>query len=493
LPVRQEFDYETRKGRKQKFEGGTVLLFSEFNTKPTFERKFFGSEIAVTAKEAYLKDSTFWNTARPEPLSFDQQKMVREQDSLETLYNSTEYQDSVQEAYNKVQFVEVLYDGLGFRNYKKKQTIFIGPLLSIIGYDIVTGFRIGPFFGYSRRFEDGRYVNSFSRVTWGLQTPTIQGTSSLEYRYDPYRLSEIGLAIGRITEPINSYDAIVNLINPNNYYMNNFIGLSHRFEILNGLYLDVRGTFYNRQSVKDLKVSSFLDDIFINETPLNFETYQAFITSTVLEYTPFQRYITEPTGKVVLGSRYPTFSVELKTAWDKFLGSDVRFDYLEFKMRQDLTLGVLGTSKYLIKSGQFINTDDLRFIDSKWFRRSDRWLFSNPLLSFQLLDQAIATENLFVEMHYIHHFNGLFINTLPIIKKTKLRVVAGAGFLWLQNENFTQQEAFAGLERIFKIGPRRRLRLGVYGVVGSSNQTTLQTEYKFSIDVIDTWNRSWEY
>lgn len=99
----------------------------------------------------------------------------------------------------------------------------------------------------------------------------------------------------------------------------------------------------------------------------------------------------------------------------------------------------------------------------------------------------------FIEGHIIHHFNGALINNIPLIKKLKLRTVAGAGFLWVQDTNYRYQEFFAGVERIFKLGKRRRLRLGVYGVAGDSNFGPAKPDFKISFDVIDTWKKNWSF
>ena len=113
--------------------------------------------------------------------------------------------------------------------------------------------------------------------------------------------------------------------------------------------------------------------------------------------------------------------------------------------------------------------------------------------SFQLLDTALATTSLFFEAHHIHHFNGALINNVPLIRALKVHVVAGGGFLWVADSKVRHEELFAGIERIFKLGARRRLRLGVYGVAANSNISGPAAGYKISFDVIDTFTRDWRF
>jgi len=125
----------------------------------------------------------------------------------------------------------------------------------------------------------------------------------------------------------------------------------------------------------------------------------------------------------------------------------------------------------------------------KRIRKSDPLLYSEPLNSFQFLDTSLVTTNWFFESHYLHHFNGALVNNIPLIKKLKLRAVAGASFMWVKDANYRHEELLGGIERVFKIGPRRRLKLGVYGVLATSNQTAPNGGIKFAIDIIDTWQQ----
>jgi len=203
--------------------------------------------------------------------------------------------------------------------------------------------------------------------------------------------------------------------------------------------------------------------------------------------------MTEPNRKVVIGSSFPTFNLTHRKGWDGILGSSIDFDYLEAEIEQSIVLGVLGNMRYSIKAGQFINTKDLRFVDVKRFRQSDPYLFSNPLKSFQLLDTSLIARDPFIEAHIIHHFNGAIVNNIPLVKKLKIRTVVGAGAMWVQEGNFRHAEIMAGLERSFKLGPRRRLKIGLWGVLAESNFTKPKTDWKISFDIIDTWKKDWSY
>jgi hypothetical protein len=491
-PYRQEFDYQTKDG-KRLFKGTTLLVYSEYEKNYNFPPNFFGNEVSVTTLEAYKRDSSYWNQARVEPLEGDQKKVIAYRDSLETLYTSKKYLDSLQIAFNKVTVGEVLYHGIGFRNEDKKSQISISPLIGLVDFAVIGGWRVGPNVGYFRRFANERIIWTGGALRMGIKNTDFQGNANFHTRYNPFRQGVVSVRFGRSFYSINAYDAYLNQLRISNYIVHDHLDLFHRIELFNGFYVSTDIGIADRRSVEGYDATSIINEVIDEVDPITFEPYQALITNLRLAYTPGQKYMREPYQKVVLGSKYPTFLVNHKKGWNKIAGSDIDFDYIDFGIDHSLLLGTLGNSRYTLTAGKFVNTRDLRYVDLKRIRQSDPYLYSDPMHSFQLLDTSLVATDWFIQGHYLHHFNGAMINNLPLIKKLKLRTVAGAGFMWLKESNYRHEEMFGGIERIFKIGARRRLKIGVYGVLAQSNYSPPTTDWKISFDVIDTWKRDWSY
>jgi hypothetical protein len=492
IPTRQEFEYETKSGAKT-FRGNTVIVYSDFQNDFPFPPKFFGNEVAITTKEAYDKDSSYWNSSRPEPLTTDQQKVVAYRDSIEAAHKNKKYLDSIQAKYNKITLGELLYNDLGFRNDSTKRNLYISSLLSTVGFEVVGGWRLGPNVRYFRQFENGQVLFNGVSFNLGLKNKDWQGGYNLWFRYNPYHLGDASIRIGRAFYSINSFDAYLNQLKISNYIVHDYVNTFHRRELFNGFYVSTELNFSNRQPLSGYDATSILNEVLDEEDALEFEGYQTLISHLQLSYTPKQKFMSEPNRKVVLGSNYPTFNMVHRKGWSNVMTSDINFDYVEFSIEQNLLLGTLGNSRYTIMAGDFINTKDLRYIDLKRFRQSDPYLYSDPLRSFQLLDTALSTTEFFVEGHYIHHFNGAMINNIPLVKKLRIQTVAGAGFMWSKESNYRHEEIFGGIERIFKLGPRRRLRIGLFGVLGQSNFAPPKADWKISFDIIDMWKREWSY
>ena len=492
LLQREEFEYKTKSGRKT-YNGNTLLLFSNYEINKVFPSGFFNDEVARYEKDADEKDTVFWREERSEPLNPEQMKAIAYHDSVQAAQNSDHYLDSMEVLYNKIKPLEVLWEGVGFSNRTKEQRLTFGSLANMISPFEVGGFRINPYFWYNKRFDSGKLYGFSLAPNYGFRNRDLKGRLNFNFLFDPFSYGFLWVSLSRNFSMINNNDAYLNMIRRDNYYER--IG-GHIFmykEIVNGLRLNAGLEVADRRSIENYQFGELADRYVENNLPTTFEGHRSIITSWGLAYTHRMKYIMEPKRKVYLGSKYPRITLTYKKGINELLGSGVDFDFLSGKVDQTLRLRTLGNLRYQVESGQFVNSRNVRLMDHKRFRQSDPYLFSNPIGSFQLLDTTLISTKRFVEGHFIHHFNGALVNNIPLVKKLRIYAVAGGGFLWLQENGYRMEELFVGLERMFKLGPRRRLRLGVYGVAAESNFAPAALDWKVSFDIIDTWKTNWSF
>jgi hypothetical protein len=78
------------------------------------------------------------------------------------------------------------------------------------------------------------------------------------------------------------------------------------------------------------------------------------------------------------------------------------------------------------------------------------------------------------------------------MKKLRIGLVFGGGMLYVPEYDWEHYEIFAGLERNFKFS-KRRLRVGVYGVLSDGNQIPLTPEWKVSFAILNNRNLKWNF
>ncbi|WP_107038422.1 DUF5686 family protein [Brumimicrobium mesophilum] len=475
--------------KKEKFEGTTVVNYKNYDFNPQFKKGFFGNELAVTTEEAYERDSSYWSSSRLTPLTRKEQIFIRQRDSIENLFSKSNYLDSVDSVFNRVTFLKVLWFGIDHRNRAKKTQWTISSLAATMRPIYIAGPRIGPDFDFFKKWDSEKTLDAFVRADIGLLNSDVKGFSNIRYLYNPFKRARVGVNFSHNYDLIRSYDALTQVFLRDNFIESTSGSLYHDFEIVNGLYLESNFSYINRRPLSDdTKFIRWFDEELGNTEPPKFEIYNALIADFTLRYTPFQKYMREPKRKVILGSKWPTIYAFYEKGVPDLFGSEVNHDYLRFGVLQTFKISTLGTSKYHITTGKFLNDKKVRAEDMQYHRRSDPIWFSNPMYSYQDLDSTLPTTNWYFESHYIHHFNGALMNKLPLMKRTRISTVVGGGYLWVPEHDWTHYEVYAGLERVFKLSLRnskRRLRIGAYVALSDGNQISPRSSFKISFAILD--------
>lgn len=496
MVTKQTFEYDTKFG-KETIRGSTEVIYSNYNLKPGLTEDDFDNEISLTIDDAYDKDSTYWNTIRPLQLNKDEQRKKFLQDSLKVAHSKKEYLDSVDAAYNKVTLYKFFIEGMGRRNREKKQQWYFPSLISLIQPINIAGPRIAPYIGYYKRFENEQRIFANLSPSIGILNGDIRGSARLSYSYNPKRLAYISANVSHNVSIIDYNVPYLGYINPANYYFSDNIGANHSFEILNGLYLYTAANLEHRSSISNLKFYNWQGDFFQTGPPIDFDPYNIFKTNIALSYTPAQKYMTEPHRKVILGSKFPTFTFRHEKGWNNILKSSVDFDKVSFSIDQKFNVRTLGTSQYKIEIGKFLNQDSVYFIDQQFFRARDvgftSLFMSDPNNSFQNLAESYGTRDIYARLHYTHQFNGAIINLIPFMKKTRLRSVAGGGMLFVpEYNNMYYQEVFFGIQRQIKF-LKERYKIGAFAIFSRSNYQAPGLQFKILFEYVNLRDVMFEY
>jgi hypothetical protein len=480
------------KFKEETSECKTEVSFKKYDFNPQFSPKFFNNELAVTEKEAYKKDSTFWNEARGNSLSEEEKRFIIVKDSIRDRMNRKEYLDSIDAIFNKVNFWKIVWFGVDHRDRETRTQWTINSVAASIRPLYIAGPRVSPGFNWFKKWEDERTLDSYTEASIGFLNKDIKGRTWWRYRYDPFHFGTIGASFSHEFDAIRSFDALTQIYRRSNFIEATQLRIFHSYEYFNGFYIAPEFHFAERRSLKGYKFLDGFESAIPNDDPSDFKSYQASIFQVTISYTPGQKYMREPYRKVLLGSKWPTFYTYYEKGLPKLFGSDVNHDYLLAGFYQSFKIGTLGTTNYHVKAGKFLNTKDLRDADLKFPRRSDPFWFSNPLYSFQDLDTLLPSRDIFYEGHIIHHDNGAIINKLPFMKKTGIGLVMGGGFLYSKEFKLFHYEALAGLERSFKFS-KRRLRVGIYGIASDGNYMKPTTTWKVSFAVLDDRSMKWNF
>ncbi len=436
-------------------------------------------------------DPDYWQQYRSADLDVD--AWTRKQDSLIRYLNSDIYLDSADAVYNEFHWYEPLVSGVGYRKRSKGTFFYYSPLIGQWNFVGIGGTRWTPAFIGSKRFSNYQSVEGQFVPNYGFLNNDLKGSLDVEYTYAPMHNGSISLVVADDYEPITQSVDLAGIFARSNFIRKQTVEAYHRYEWFNGFYTRLGLEYSTRSSIEGLQFAQWTNDLFgARNQPAPFESYTVAQLGIEVLIRPFQRHYLKGRRKIVLSSKWPDFRFTFRQAIPDLLGSDVQFSKYEFVVDDMLRFGPLGESFYRFSSGGFLNDPStVRFIEYKWFRGGDYFLFTHPLYTYQSLEQTFASPSVYLTGSYIHHFDGFFLGKIPGIRKLALGTSVGVTFLSVPDEQINHFESFLGLEKKVKLWDIP-MRFGVYYLLQPVDAAD-GFRWKMSIDIRDTFKDRWNW
>ncbi len=472
----------------------------------------FGGEIALKVGEvmrveqdANQRDSAYWTSVRPIPLTEEETRDYVEKDSIETIKNSRPYQDSLDRKRNRPSLGDLVLGGYEYQRTFLKRTISVPPVFRMVQYNTVEGGVLNVPLAYRQSFEDRRFWQVITTLRYGFAEQRFRPFVELQYRYRPRTDARVWLEGGRQIRDINGTEPIAPLVNSvytlllnQNYlklYERDYVGVRWQAEVANVLTIGVgtgyavrRGLVNTTDRVWRDEPGRFLtpNNPFAFPTPgdrpgtLSRATYygqdgqrlvgssRVVMVNLLVRYQPGQEFITRPDRKVNLGGPWPALVFRargglwsLKQPDEPFSAQEGRTGFLQLSLgaEHNLDAGLVGETTLSAEVGSVLTSRDypVSFLDARHFRGNQTVLASGFGAGFQLLPYyEYSTLGAWLEAHASHHFNGFFLNKIPALRQLKWQEVATANYLHTAALGH-YLEVGIGIEHIFKV-----LRIDAY-------------------------------
>jgi hypothetical protein len=472
------------------FNGSGLVLgvFSDYNLKPPISYRYFDAVAMKVEEEANKKDSTYWATTRPVPLTEPEAYDYRRRDSIQVITESKPYLDSVDLVNNKLHVSNFL-TGFTINNSYNHSMIRISMPLFKTNFNTIEGWNTGieAFYRKEKAKDDPRYFVIAPSVRYGFSNSHWNGHLRYTNHYSGKTagLFEVdgGTDVAQInyknpiSETINSLYTLIGEKNYMKLYEKQYVMARHRSEIFRGFTLEVRGDYSHRIALTNTSDYTLVDvdnREYTSNNPYNpasdsieFKDHEAFIGELDFSYRPGQHYVEIPTGRYSLGSQWPMFRLKYKRGFN-FAGSDVDYDLWQAAIDDEMNLGMIGTFSYMVSGGDFITKNKLYSPDVIHFSGNKTWFSDFSLDNFKNLDYyKYSTTDEYIQVHAEQNFGGFILNKIPFIRKLKLQEVAGVHFLHTKQLN--QYYDFSiGVEKlgVFRVELYTSLVDGEKGTVG---------------------------
>lgn len=432
-----------------RFGGYYLGLYKNYDLNPNLNRKDFAEVLKITS-EVNKRDSTYWEQARPVPLTEEEKSDYDRKHVLAIKRESKPYLDSLDSVNNKFKPGRfIIGSGYNLRNRFKKENYRFSSLVNAVFYNTVEGFGINYQASYSRQIDSisNKYINLSGKIRYGLSSEKLYGSF---FGNIPLKSANLGFNIGSDVLDLNSQGTISQLGNSINslLYERNFLklyekkfaafSLSQRF---GGFMSTLTTEFANRrhlQNSSDYTIRDIENRNFTSNNPfvpgLNiplFTENQALKISFRGTYDFSNEYATYPSGKIHQPSKYPQLGLNYVKGLKGIFGSDVNYDLLSLDLaKSDIKLGMYGQFAFWIGAGKFLNSESVYYTDFKHFIGNQSLSYIPKVNNYLFLDfYKYSTADEYFEGHLEHNFSGFFTNKLPLVRKLKLKEVVGFNYL----------------------------------------------------------------
>ena len=430
-------------------DGSFVANYSDYTLNPMFEKDEFSNEILAFEGEANKKDSKYWNTLRPVPLTDEEFKDYIKKDSIQTHKASKTYRDSVDLENNKLKIGNLL-SGYSYEQSFENKRISISSPLSGINRNTIQGYNSNLKLNYSKRYDEyKKYLSVDGFINYSFDTEKLRGGLGARYKFNNNDDLTIGLFAGINVKQFNPQEPISNFVNSistlffeNNYmklYESRFLRARYSQELFNGftinstLSLEERRALFNTSEYTAVEgenqtytSNNPLEPLNYNTAPFENHEITKFTLNGSIRFG--QKYLSYPGSKINISNpKYP----KLNFSFEKGLSatnSDYNFEHLSIDLNQSLDLENKGTLRYAVVAGTFFNNSKLAFMDFKHFDGNQTHinLKSNYLTSFKnLAYYDFSTSKNYMEYHLEHNFTGFILGKIPLINKLNYNLIVG--------------------------------------------------------------------
>ena len=453
-----------------KLGGNFTYIFSEYQPEKNVSEHFVTNETFKVDKAALNKDTLFWQKTRPIPLTDEEISDYAKKDSLQRIWKSKSYMDSIDRKNNKFTLLNTL-TGYTFSNtYKKLSWQYPNPLSSI-RFNAVEGLKADITVIFRKSDTLYRRWTLEPKIQYGFSDKIFKPSVKAEYRFDNYNQGYILFTAGRrnvqfdprepISELGNTWASLWDKLNGIRLYEKNFIEAGFRKELINGFYIHLQTGYNHRKPVKVNSQFSFRKKNQLYHENIPKEDLEAhsllenkyWKSKINILIRPAQKYSSYPNFKDRDASEWPNVELEYEPGipLDEFSS---QFNKFTVRVRDKyLNLRLLGYSSYNIEAGKYFGKRPTYFADYFHPMGNEFLLPIDPdLSSFNLLPfYSYSTDQHYVQVNFRHHFNGFITDKIPLINKSSLKLVTGFSALRVPEQG-NYLETFIGLEN-FRIGP----------------------------------------
>lgn len=439
---------------------------------------------------AFKKDSAYWATIRPIPLTREEVKGYEKSDSVAAIERAKEEGDTLKQSKHKgFQPWDIL---IGDHYKIGKQSNFrifmpTGGFNTVEGWNLIYKVAIGTVL----RDTNKTRLSLTPVARYSFEREKLMGYLTFRMSNKKQRLE---IERGNYVEQFNPDRPILPLVNTlttllleknlmkiyeRNYYELRYRRILSPFVSVttNWTWARQRKELFNNTNFKLIN-NNQIEDYSANR-PVNeelpdtgeeiggtgFNNHPAIIGAVGVSVRPWLKYRIRNGHKYPINNSSPALTFDYRKGFNNS-ESAVDFDHIELGIKHEFEIGIRGSVDFSVKGGMFLNADRLYFMDYKHFLGNRTpFVTSDPIGSFRLLDYyRYSTADKYVVVNAHYQFRKFLVTTIPYVRLAGIRENVFVNYLATPtSRNYTELGySIDGILRIFRLEGAVAFRDGKY-------------------------------
>ncbi|MEO9806501.1 MAG: DUF5686 and carboxypeptidase regulatory-like domain-containing protein [Reichenbachiella sp.] len=417
---------------------------------------------------AYKKDSSFWQSVRPVPLSDYEIKGYHKMDSMALVDKREAEGDTIKTKQGKEGFK--IYDlalGNTYKIGERAHLEIVSPLQSL-NFNTVEGYNFNYELSFTKTFENKHWLEIAPLVRYGFSIEQFQSKLKTTYKFNDKSISLEG---GRHVYQINPdqpiypiVNSLVTLMLEDNYmkiYQKEFLSLKYNHKISDKYRVNVIAEYANRLPMTNRTSHTWFnkkDHEYTPNTPANVElpntsfmAHHAFLTTVKVSMKPWQKYYIKNKERRAITHSSP----EVTLSYDNALpvaDAEISFHRWTADIRHSLDVGIRGRLSFRVGGGGFLAKDSVTFLDYNHFMGNRTPVQDIDVVkSYRLLPYYnFSTDDAYFTLLTHYQFRKLFFSRFKFARKRGVRESVFVNYLGT-NSALNYTEAGYSIDNIFRL------------------------------------------
>ncbi|RAV97817.1 carboxypeptidase-like regulatory domain-containing protein [Pseudochryseolinea flava] len=386
-----------------------------FTVNKPHEATFYQHPIVMAEDARLHEEDSFWDTLRHEPLTDTEKNVYKMIDTLQNIPVVKTYTD----------IIKIVVNG-----YYDAGKIFIGPYIGLFAVNNIEGFRLQSGFKTSYDFS-GRWVFG-GQLGYGFKDERFKYSAFVQNILSRDRWTTMSVRVRRDIGRVGIDDEIL----ADNYL---FLAAQRWGVFRKGYYFDearfnfqreVWKGFSQRIAFKYMTFEPTFDFTYrkpseggVYDTASRFQNAEVMIES---RWARDELFVQDGNDRISLGtSKWPIITVRYTRGIKGIAGSDFSYNKIRLSFYKRVRFGPLGVG-YMNVFGEYM------FDQAPYPLLSPHLGNQTPVYTsatFNLMRYGEFVSDRYVGLQYQHHFEGLLLNRIPLMRKLKWRLLGTANLI----------------------------------------------------------------